>query len=156
MARALGTLANHGLVPSPHVVVALDYPGEPAKKPDTLTPVRAISAETADTVTTMLVQVVDKALRGGTVRVPELSIAAKTGTAQIADPSTHGYYTDRYLHSFFGYFPAYNARFLVFFYAVAPQGAKYASETWTNPFMESVRFLMTYYGVQPDRAPTQQ
>jgi cell division protein FtsI/penicillin-binding protein 2 len=156
MARALGTLANHGVVPSPHVARSLDYPGEFGKKADVRTPVRAISPEVADTVTTMLVQVVDKALRGGTVRVPELSIAAKTGTAQIADAATRGYYADRYLHSFFGYFPAYDARFIVFFYAVAPQGAQYASETWTNPFMESVRFLMTYYQIEPDRAPTQQ
>lgn len=155
MARALATLANHGVVPTPHVARVLDYPGEFGKKVDVATPVRAISPEAADTVTRMLVTVVDKALRGGTVKIPELSIAAKTGTAQIADANARGYYTDRYLHSFFGYFPAYDARFIVFLYAVAPQGAQYASETWTNPFMESVRFLMTYYHIEPDRAPLQ-
>lgn len=155
MVRALGTLANHGVVPAPHVVTMFDYPGEFGKKLESVPRERAISEETADTVTRMLVEVVDKALRSGTVKVPELSIAAKTGTAQIAEVSARGYYSDRYLHSFFGYFPAYDARFIVFFYAVAPQGAQYASETWTTPFMESVQFIMTYYDIEPDRAPTQ-
>lgn len=104
----------------------------------------------------MLVEVVDTALRGGTVKIPELSVAAKTGTAQIARSDERGYYEDKFLHSFFGYFPAYDAKFFVFLYSVAPQGARYASETWTAPFMESVRFLMTYYDIQPDRAPAEQ
>lgn len=156
MARALSTLANHGLVPSPHVATELRYPGVPAKKLGWAPERRAISEEAADTVTGMLVNVVDQALRGGTVKIPELSIAAKTGTAQIAKENARGYYDDRYLHSFFGYFPAYDARFLVFLYSVAPQGAKYASETWTTPFMETVRFLVSYYDIPPDRARAEQ
>ena len=100
----------------------------------------------------MLVEVVDTALRGGTVKIPEYAIAAKTGTAQIARPDVRGYYDDRYLHSFFGYFPAYDPQFLVFLFAAEPKGARYASETWTAPFMEMVRFLITYYDVPPDRA----
>lgn len=154
MARALATLANHGLVPSPHVALELRYPGFPPKKLDWAPERRAISEKAAEAVTGMLVRVVDEALRGGTVKIPELSVAAKTGTAQIAKENERGYYDGRYLHSFFGYFPAYNAKFLVFFYAVAPQGAKYASETWTAPFMESVRFLVSYYDIPPDRVST--
>lgn len=153
MARSLATLANKGLVPAPHVATKLQYPGGLDKKLGWSPAKRAIREESAETVTRMLVKVVDTALRGGTVRIPELSVAAKTGTAQIARENERGYETDRYLHSFFGYFPAYDARFLVFLYAVAPQGARYASETWTGPFMESVRFLMTYYDIEPDRLP---
>jgi len=154
MARSLATLANHGIVPAPHVATKLQYPGGLDKKLGWTPEKRAFSEESTETVTRMLVEVVDSALRGGTVKVPELSIAAKTGTAQIARPDARGYYEDRYLHSFFGYFPAYDAQFLIFLYAVDPQGARYASETWTEPFMETVRFLTTYYDVEPDRAPT--
>ena len=52
----------------------------------------------------MLVKVVDTALLNGTVKIPNYSVAAKTGTAQIAKPGGGGYYDDRYLHSFFRLF----------------------------------------------------
>ena len=155
MARALATLANNGRVPQPHVGLKAVYPGGVTKDIGWAPPRQAISEATAAEVTDMLVTVVDKALRGGGKKIPELSVAAKTGTAQIADKVHGGYYRDRYLHSFFGYFPAHDARFLVFLYAVEPQGAQYASETWTDPFFSIVRFLMTYYRVSPDRAVTQ-
>lgn len=154
MTRALATLANRGQVPQPHVAVSLEYPGGISKPLGWAPPRQAIRQESAHEVTTMLVKVVDTALRGGGKKIPELSVAAKTGTAQIADPERGGYYADRYLHSFFGYFPAYDARFLVFLYSVEPQGAKYASETWTDPFFNLTTFLMTYYGVPYDRATT--
>ncbi len=151
MARALATLANHGEVPGIHVGTELRYPGGVTKKVGWTPPRTAIRAETSETLSRMLVTVVDTALSGGKARVPEMSIAAKTGTAQIAMPGGGGYYTDRYLHSFFGYFPAYEPRFLIFFFAVEPVGAKYASETWTDPFISTVKFLTTYYQVPPDR-----
>ena len=155
MARALATLANDGLVPAPHVATELKYPDGSTKKLGWSPEKRALKKESAETVTTMLVEVVDTALRAGEVKILELSVAAKTGTAQIAKTDELGYYEDRFLHSFFGYFPAYDPEFLVFLYAVAPRGARYASETWTDPFMETVSFLTTYYDVQPDRLPAQ-
>lgn len=152
MVRALSTLANHGQVPTPHVGLELDYGGGITKQLNWSPPRQAITPETADTITKMLVTVVDTALLNGTVKIPEYSVAAKTGTAQIADPVNGGYYANKYLHSFFGYFPAYDARFIVFFYSFEPQGALYASETWTKPFMDTVHFLINYYDIPPDRA----
>jgi cell division protein FtsI/penicillin-binding protein 2 len=155
MARALGALANHGVVPGVHIATELVYPGGYTKKLGWAPERRAISEASAETLSRMLVEVVDTALKDGAVKIPELTVAAKTGTAQIARPDARGYYDDRYLHSFFGYFPAYDPEFLVFLYAVYPKGARYASETLTDPFMETVRFLVSYYDIKPDRAVTQ-
>ena len=104
-------------------------------------------------LTRMLVQVVDKALAGGKAKIPEYSIAAKTGTAQMSDEGKAGYVDGKYLHSFFGYFPAYNPKFLVFLFHTHPKNVKYASETLTEPFMDITKFLINYYEVPPDRAP---
>lgn len=151
MARALSVVANGGYLVTPHVGSAVDYEDGSVKRVDPPRVGPVISAKTDEEVKKMLVTVVDKAFRPGTISETNYSIAAKTGTAEIADPVHGGYYSNRYLHSFFGFFPAYSPRFLVFLYQVYPKGAEYASETLTKPFDELATFLINYYGIPPDR-----
>lgn len=151
MARALSTLAGGGVVPQPHVVTDIQYSNGLTKHIAWTPGPQAIKPETAEEISRMLVTVVDTALLHGNAKQEHYSIAAKTGTAQIANPDGGGYYTDRYLHSFFGYFPAYDAKFLVFLYVVEPQHVQYASETLTEPFLDISKFLISYYELPPDR-----
>ena len=149
--RALATLANGGVLITPHVAKKIDYENGLSKTISFNDGQRVLKVETSETITRMLVEVVDDALLNGKVKLENHSVAAKTGTAQIADPVEGGYYDDRFLHSFFGYFPAYDPRFLIFLYTVEPTGARYASQTLTEPFMDMVSFLTNYYSVPPDR-----
>ena len=110
-----------------------------------------LSKDASVEISRMLTEVVDRSLRDGAVRLERYSVAAKTGTAQIAREDRAGYYDDRYLHSFFGYFPAYEPRFLVFLYTYYPKGVQYASETLTESFMNITKFLINYYEIPPDR-----
>ncbi len=150
-ARALAALGNGGTLVTPHLVKELRFEDgtvQPITYPEGE---RVFSEKTSEEISRMLVTVVDDALRGGTVKLDNYSVAAKTGTAQIADRVNGGYYDDRYLHSFFGYFPAYDPEFLVFLYTVEPKGVRYASETLTDPFIDITEFLVNYYSVPPDR-----
>jgi cell division protein FtsI/penicillin-binding protein 2 len=112
---------------------------------------QVISPATSKTITNMLVNIVDKIMVNGTVKLPHFSIAAKTGTAQIAKPGGGGYQENIYLHSFFGYFPASNPRFIVLLMAVRPKGVTYASQTLISPFFDVTKFLINYYELPPDR-----
>lgn len=150
--RALSALGNGGYLPDPHIVKRIEYTSGFAKDlAYNGNKEQVINPETSEEITRMLVNVVDKALLGGTVKQEHYSIAAKTGTAQMALESGKGYYTDRYLHSFFGYFPAYDPKFIVFLFTVYPKGAQYASHTLTQPFIDLTKFLLNYYEVPPDR-----
>jgi cell division protein FtsI/penicillin-binding protein 2 len=149
--RALSALANGGKLIVPHIVKKINYTTGLYNNISYVNEARQVlKKETSEEISRMLTLVVDKALLDGKVMMPNYSIAAKTGTAQIAKPGG-GYYDDRWLHSFFGYFPSYSPRFLVFLYTVEPKGVSFASQTLTVPFMDIVKFLINYYDVPPDR-----
>lgn len=148
--RALASLGNGGVLVTPHLVKKIRYEDGTEQIPQIGEPKRVFNESTSEEISRMLTVVVDKALRGGTKRNERYSVAAKTGTAQIASPDG-GYYEDKYLHSFFGYFPSYDPKFIIFLYTVEPQGVKYASETLTDPFINMTQFLINYYSIPPDR-----
>lgn len=152
MIRALGALANKGMVVTPHLARAVRLESGVTKQLSWGEGERVYSPEAVEHTTTMLVKVVDTSLAKGAVRIPEMSVAAKTGTAQIAGPGGK-YAQGKYFHSFFGYFPAYNPRFIILLYTKEPGGVQYASETLTHPFMDLTHFLINYYTIPPDRTP---
>jgi cell division protein FtsI/penicillin-binding protein 2 len=149
--RALSSLANGGYLVSPHVVKTYKYEIGAKKNVRVDEKKSVLSKAASDEITRLLVNVYDNALLEGKVKIERYSIAAKTGTAQIAKVGEKGYFEDRYLHSFFGYFPAYDAKFIIFLYTIYPKGVRYASETLTMPFVKIAKFMINYYELPPDR-----
>ena len=150
MVRALSVLANGGKLPKPHVVTGIKFENGVTRAIVVPDGAQVIKPQTAETVTNMLITVFDKALLEGDLKMEHYSFAAKTGTAQIPMPGG-GYYPGSYLHSFFGYFPAHKPRFIIFLFAIKPQGQQYASATLAHPFMDIAKFLINYYNIPPDR-----
>src|SRR3989338_2942391 len=139
--RALASLSNGGNLVVPHLVKAIKYNDGISKEITYTTVPTKITKQTSQEITRMLVTVMDKSLKNGHGKIEHFSVAVKTGTAQIANNTSGGNYEERHTHSFFGYFPAYDPKFIVLLYAVNPKGELYAATTWADPFLNLIKFL---------------
>ena len=148
LAMALGAVANEGKMMKPYVVekVVDDSGNEINKNPQVVKEV--IFKETAEKLTKMLVSAVRNGLenRAG---VKGYFVAGKTGTAQIPRRDGPGY-SDKVIHSFVGYAPAFNPRFLVLLQLNEPKGNRFASNTLTPVFHDLAEYILNYYEVPPD------
>lgn len=149
--KAVSSLGNGGYLVNPHIVKTIEYSTGLKKEIDAEKGKRIFSAKTSEEVSRVLVNAVDDALAGGTLSLPHHTVAAKTGTAQIAKKGSSGYYDDRFLHTMFAYFPAYDPQFVVFIYTLEPQGIQFSSDTLPKPLFNIVNFLVNYYEIPPDR-----
>ncbi len=147
--RALSALGNGGVLVTPHVVKSVEYGFGLTRDFVPSEERRVIKKETSTEISRILTVLVDKALLGGTLKMPHYSIAAKTGTAQLVEDGVYSK-TD-YLHTFFGYFPSYDPKFIVLLLVKNPRGEAYASNTLASPFMQITKFLLNYYEIPPDR-----
>lgn len=146
--RAYASLANGGRMVTPHLAKEIKQENGLTKTLKFTVGEPILSTETTNTITNMLVTVVDKGYNRG---LPHYSVAAKTGTAQMARPDGSGYYDDRNFHSLIGYFPAYQPRFVLYLFNNYPKGASFSSQTLADPFFEMVQFMTSYYELTPDR-----
>ena len=146
---ALASLANGGVLVTPHIVkrtefaIGLSLDFVPSNEQ------RVIKKETSAEITRMLTVAVDTALAQGALKLEHYSVAAKTGTAQIVE---NGKYSETdFVHTFIGYFPSYDPKFIIFIIAKNPHGEAFASHTLSQPFMQMTKFLLNYYEIPPDR-----
>jgi len=149
MASAVAAIANDGKLMRPYLVEKIVKPDgqEEVTQPQIIRQVMA--PQNAGKLTAMLVSTV----RNGydKVKLPGYFVAGKTGTAQIAEG--HGYSPTDTNHSFEGFAPAYNPKFLIFLKLEKPRGISFASESLAPVFTEIAQYLFNYYEIQPEGQP---
>lgn len=146
MLSAVSAVANDGLLMKPHVVdkiVTHDTQRELAVKPQVIR--RAISADTADVLTQMLVEALET--NNSLALVPGYKIAGKTGTAEIPIPG--GYHPDLTIASFTGYFPADDPRVAVLVVLNKPTVSKWGSVTAAPTFKRVAEQLINLLDIAP-------
>jgi cell division protein FtsI/penicillin-binding protein 2 len=149
MIVAVSAVANKGTLMRPHIIseyVAKEETGSRMVPVEPMIVRRAISQEAAETLTGLLVQVIEE----GAVKaqVPGYRIAGKTGTAQI--PTPYGYDPDGTIASFVGYAPADDPQFIVLIKLDRPTASPWGSQTAAPAFKAIAERLFAYMQIPPD------
>jgi len=146
LVTAFGAIANGGKLMKPYIVKEVRY-GEgkvETTKPEEIRTV--IDKHASSLLAGMLVRVIDTGT-ASLARVPGYYVAGKTGTAQIAGP---GGYTDETNHSFVGFGPVDDPKFVMIVKFEKPHRA-FSSTTAAPTFAEIAKFIMQYYQIPPGR-----
>lgn len=149
MIVAVSAVANQGTLMKPHIVseyVAKEEAGSRMVPVEPMIVRRAISQEAAETLTGLLVEVIEE----GAVKaqVQGYRIAGKTGTAQI--PTPYGYDPDGTIASFVGYAPADDPQFIVLVKLDRPTASPWGSQTAAPTFKAIAERLFAYMQIPPD------
>jgi cell division protein FtsI (penicillin-binding protein 3) len=91
---------------------------------------------------------------GWRANVEDLSLAVKTGTAQIIDPKTGAYSSTDFIASCIAMLPAENPSLVLYLVIVKPQGASYlGGRIAAPPIREAAEALINYLGIPRGRNP---
>ncbi|MBN1779260.1 MAG: penicillin-binding protein 2 [Candidatus Buchananbacteria bacterium] len=147
LVSAFGVIANQGKLLKPYIVSDIIKPDgtDIAAKPEVARQV--IKPKTAALVTGMLTSVIKNGV-AKKASVPGYYLAGKTGTAQIA--SSNGGYGKETNHTFIGFGPVTDPRFVILVKLGKPQGINYAADSVAPIFSQLAAFLLNYYQIPPD------
>lgn len=149
MVTAFSAIANGGRTVTPFIIKEARYGDGRVERMRPREGEEILSTRATQLLGGMLVKTVDNGY-SGRARVPGYFVAGKSGTAEIAD---QGGYSKTYNHSFIGYAPVDNPRFVMLVKYEKPQRA-YAESTAAPVFGELAKFILEYYQVPPQRALT--
>jgi cell division protein FtsI (penicillin-binding protein 3) len=153
LAAALSAIANGGYLMKPYIVEKItDLDGRVIKerKPEAVR--RVISYDTAKEVTKILEGVMVKGGTGERASIRGYSSAGKTGTAQVPNPATGGYYSDRHVASFIGFAPADNPEVTLVVVVENPKTSPYGGVVAAPIFKGIMEKVLFYLGVPPRKS----
>ncbi len=146
--QAFSAIANGGEMPDitvvDKVIFSEDKVFEGGKKDNKK---QIISQKTSMVLTAMLVNVIEKG-QASKAKVDGYYFAGKTGTAQVAGK---GGYLDDTIHSFIGFGPASDPKFVILVKIDKPKKGRYSSSTAAPVFSQIASFLVQYYNIPPEK-----
>ncbi len=150
LVMAYSTIANNGRLIKPYIIDKIIKPdGKEIETEMKIIDEQVISEDTANKLKDMLVSVIEKG-HGHNAAVERYKVAGKTGTSQI--PDEHGGYKENeFIHSFGGFFPAYNPKFAMIVRLDKPKNAEFAAGSAAPVFADMAKWLLQYYEIMPDK-----
>jgi cell division protein FtsI (penicillin-binding protein 3) len=146
--QAASAIANDGILVPPRVVSGLASPeGDEIRRWDAGPARQVISPETARTIRSAMVDVTSDIGTGWRANVGDLSLAVKTGTAQLIDSETLSYSSDDFIASCIALLPAESPSLILYLVIVKPKGEIYGGRIAAPAIREAAEALVDYLGI---------
>lgn len=149
LAQAFSTIINNGQAVKPRIIDYNKSEIEEYKNTKINDSQQVISAKTAQVLKAMMVSVVENGHSKG-AHIAGYHIGGKTGTAEIAG---QGGYTSENNHTFAGFGPLENTKFVIIVKLAKPKLGKFAESTAVPTFTKMASFLLQYYQLPPEYTP---
>jgi cell division protein FtsI (penicillin-binding protein 3) len=122
---AFSSLVNGGILMRPYLVAEVrNAQGQIVKKTNPTIVRRVLEEKTSETITDILTLVTMPGGTGTAAALRDYAVAGKTGTAQKAEPNSHGYSATARIGSFVGAVPAKNPRIAIYVVMDEPKGSQ--------------------------------
>ena len=142
LAAAYSIFANNGLYIQPYLI----------EGDSTVTPRRILSPEVAQAIRSMLIHTVEASgLRHS--KIPDVSVAGKTGTADVFNRQVGAYVKGDFTLSFAGMFPAETPRVTMVVYLQKPKIGKSSTYVAAPLFRAIGSEVVALWGVPPQPSP---
>ena len=155
MLQAASAIANDGVLVPPRIVSRIvSADGKTTSNYEAGQPRRVLQAETARAMRSYMKDVTSSIGTGWRANVEDLSLAVKTGTAQIIDPKTGSYSSTDFIASCMAMLPAESPSLVLYLVIVKPQGISYlGGRIAAPPIREAAEALINYLGIPRGRNP---
>ncbi len=148
MIAAVSAIANDGILMKPYMVQAVkDEQGNTVSRFGPQPVRRAISSETARTVTRMMMSVVEEGGTGTAAKLSAYSSCGKTGTAH--KPNSGGYSENNYIASYVGFAPVESPRLSIVVVVDEPRRNYYGGLVAAPAFKRIAEATLAYLNVPP-------
>jgi cell division protein FtsI (penicillin-binding protein 3) len=153
MIQAATAVANDGILVPPRIVARIVSGDEEAAYEGSGSR-RILRAETARTMRRYMTDVTSSIGTGWRANIEDLSLAVKTGTAEIIDPETGAYSDTDFIASCIALVPADTPSLILYLAIVKPQGASYLGGRIAAPAIrEAAESLVDYLGIPRGKNP---
>jgi cell division protein FtsI (penicillin-binding protein 3) len=154
MIQAATAVANDGLLVPPRVISRIvSADGKKIQPWDAGPSRRVLKPETARAMRSYMVDVTSDIGTGWRANVEDLSLAVKTGTAQIIDPVTRSYSDTDFIASCIALLPAESPSLVLYVVIIKPQGEILGGRIAAPAIRESAEALVDYLGIPRGRNP---
>jgi len=154
MIQAASAIANDGILVPPKIVSrVISADGKTIKTWEGGASRRILKTETARAMRSYMVDVTSGIGTGWRAAVEDLSLAVKTGTAQIIDPVTRAYSATDFIASCIAILPADSPSLILYLAIIKPRGEILGGRIAAPAIREAAESLIDYLGIPRGRNP---